>query len=125
MALRRYPLLDPSTAIVIGTGDKQRTAMLKPIFETIGPLKAAALLGFHCLTGCDTSGQIRGKGKKSAFKVFSDSSHSVLKALADLGKEESPTTEVINGCEKFIFNLVSKKGTKGKLLVRFVGIALR
>ena len=70
LALRRYPLLDPSTAIVIGTGDKQRTVMLKPIFETLGPLKAAALPGFHCLTGCDTSGQIRGKGKKSAFKVF-------------------------------------------------------
>ena len=50
LALRRYPLLDPSTVIVIGTGDKQRTVMLKPIFETLGPLKAAALPGFHCLT---------------------------------------------------------------------------
>ena len=97
--------------------------MLKPIFESLGPLKAAALPGFHCITGCDTCGQIRGKGKKSAFKIFCKSSTSVLNALADLGKEERPSAEVIDGCEKFLCQLVSTKSAKEKLLVRLDGKA--
>ena len=32
LALRRYLLLGPNTALVMGTGDKRRTIMLKPIF---------------------------------------------------------------------------------------------
>ena len=35
LALRRYPLFDLSTAIVIGTGDKRRTVMLKHIFRLL------------------------------------------------------------------------------------------
>ena len=114
LALRRYLLLGPSTALVMGTGDKRRTIMLKPIFESLGPLKASALPGFHCITGCDTCGQIRGKGKKSAFKVFWKSSTSILNALADLGKEERPSAEVIDGCEKFLCQLVSTKKCQGE-----------
>ena len=32
LALRRYLLLGPNTALVMGTGDKRRKIMLKPIF---------------------------------------------------------------------------------------------
>ena len=88
--------------------------MLKPIFESLGPLKAAALPGFHCITGCDTCGQIHGKGKKSAFKIFCKSSTSILNALANLGKEERPSAEVIDGCEKFLCQLVSTKKCQGE-----------
>ena len=96
LALRRYLSLGPNTALVMGTGDKRRTIMLKPIFESLGPLKAAALPGFHCITGCDTCGQIRGKGKKSAFKIFCKSSTSILNALIDLCKEDRPSAEAID-----------------------------
>ena len=72
-------------------------------------MKAAALPGFHCITGCDTCGQIRGKGKEGAFKVFCKSSTFVLKALADLGKEKQPSAEVNDGCEKFLCQLIIKK----------------
>ena len=86
LALRRYTLLGPGTAAITGTGEKRRKIDLKPIYESLGPLKAAALPGFHCITGCDTCGQIRGKGKKSAFKVFCKSSICIFNALANLGK---------------------------------------
>ena len=80
----------------------------------MGPLQAAALPGFHCITGCDTCGQIRGKGMKSAFKVFHNSSTLVLNALADLGKEEKPSPNIIKGCEKFLCQLISTKKCKGE-----------
>ena len=102
-------MLGPNTTAIIGTGDKQRTVMLKPIYGNLGSLKDAALPGFHCITGCDTCGQIRGKGKNSAFKGFWISSPSILNALADLGKEDKPSTEVLDGCEKFLCQLVSTK----------------
>ena len=114
LALRRYPLLGPNTAVVIGMGEKRRTGMLKPIYESLGPMRAAALPGFHCITGCDTCGQIRGKGKKNAFKVFWKSSPSILNALADLGKEDKPSTEVLDGCEKFLCQLVRTKKYQGE-----------
>ena len=52
LALRRYPLLGPKTAVVIWTGEISETVSLKPIYESLGPLKAGALPGFHCITGC-------------------------------------------------------------------------
>ena len=113
LALRKYLLLGPSTALVMGTSDK-RTIMLKSIFESLGPLKTAALPGFYCITGCDTCGQIHVKGKKSAFKVFWKSSTSISNALADLDKEERPSAEVIDGCEKFLCQLVSTKKCQGE-----------
>ena len=36
----------------------------------LGAERAAALPGFHALTGSDTAGHIKGKGKSSCFKVF-------------------------------------------------------
>ena len=107
LALRRYSLLGPNTA-------KLWEQVIKAYFQSLGPLKAAALPGFHCITGCDTCGQIRGKGKKSAFKIFCKSSTSILNALANLGKEERPSAEVIDGCEKFLCQLVSTKKCQGE-----------
>ena len=87
--------------------------MLRPIYENLGPIKAVALPGFQCTTGCDTC-QIRGKGKNNAFKVFWKSSPSILNALADLGKEDKSSTEVLEGCEKFLCQLVNTKKCQGK-----------
>ena len=52
--------------------------------------------------------------EKSAFKIFCKSSTSILNALADLGKEERPSAEVIDGCEKFLCQLVSTKKCHGE-----------
>ncbi len=39
-------------------------------YVALGAGRAAALPGFHALTGSDTTGHIKGKGKSSCFKVF-------------------------------------------------------
>ena len=47
LAVRRYPLLCLSITFVTGTGQKRRSIPLKPIYDALGPMKAAALQGFH------------------------------------------------------------------------------
>ena len=46
LAVRRYPLLCQSTTFVTVTGLKRRSIQLKPIYDALGPMKAAALPGF-------------------------------------------------------------------------------
>ena len=109
LTLRRLPTLGPRTTMLMGTGDKRRKVLLQHIYDSLGPEKVAALPGFHCITGCDTCGHIRGKGKKTAFKVFNEAIPEVINALAQLGIAQTPPTSVISGCEKFLCRLMSNK----------------
>ena len=63
LAVRWYPLLCPSTTFVTGTGQKRRSMPLKPIYDALGPMKAAVLPEFHPISGCDNTGSFSGKGK--------------------------------------------------------------
>jgi len=45
------------------TGAQRRQMKLKPINDALVPEKAAALPGFHPVSGSDSTGQIQGKGK--------------------------------------------------------------
>ncbi len=85
LALRRVPDLKPNSVIIMGTGDRRRQIKLKPIYVALGAERAAALPGFHALTGSDTTGHIKGKGKSSCFKVFMKADEDVICALAGLG----------------------------------------
>jgi len=55
---------------------------------------------FHALTGSDTTGHIKGKGKSSCFKVFMKAEE-VICALAGLGEGVYPSPEAFSGCKKF------------------------
>ena len=63
LALYHVPTLGDSISVIVGTGAKQRSVFLKPIYDAIGANIAAALLGFHSFTGCDVTGRFSGKGK--------------------------------------------------------------
>ena len=91
----------------MGTGQCRRQILLKPIYDQLGASKAAALPGFHCITGCDTCGHIRGKSKRSAFNIFSTSSTEVITALTHLGTGDIPSASVVSGCEEFLCRLFS------------------
>jgi len=70
LALRRVPQLGRNSALIMGTGECRRTVLLQLIYDALGPTKAAALINWHALTGCDTTGHIRGKGKQTCFNAF-------------------------------------------------------
>ena len=82
----------------LGTGDKHRCVPLEPIYDSLGEKVAAALPGFHCFTGCDTTGRFASKGKPTCWKIFCKAKTSILDALAEfvckLYKPRTKVTEV-------------------------------
>jgi len=101
LALRTVPELGSKAALIIGSGQRRHKIMLKPIYEKLGPEKSAALINWHSLTGCDTTGHIQQKGKRGCFTAF-DARPAVVAAIADLGVGAEPSAEVVRGYEEFL-----------------------
>ena len=110
LAIRRAPLLGDRSALVMGTSERRRKVLLQPIYDKLGPEKAAAIINWHALTGCDTTGHIYGKGKKGCFATFLTASPEVLRALACLGEGDQPSAEVMCGCEEYLCSLFCPRG---------------
>lgn len=64
LALSELQLVGFDTCMILGTGDHRRYVVLREIYSVLGELKVSALKALHALSGCDTTGVIRGKGKK-------------------------------------------------------------
>ena len=118
LALQRLTVLGLQTTMLMGTGDNRRKKLMKPIYVRLGTSKAAELRGFHCLTGCDTCGRIKGIGKNSAFKAFTEATPAELTALSQLGVEEKPSADVVSGCDGFLCRLLGTKKTYGPTLLK-------
>ena len=108
LALNRVPELGSKVALIMGSGECRHKVMLKTIYEKLGPEKSAALINWHSLTGCDTTGHIQQKGKRGFFTAFLDA-RSAVAAIADLGVGAEPSAEVVRGCEEFLCALFCPK----------------
>ena len=72
LAVRCFEYLGLSELWVgFGTGQHYRDIPIHTIRSNIGPLKSLALSLFHSLTGCDTTSQLFGCGKKTAWAAWS------------------------------------------------------
>jgi len=109
LALRRVPELGSKVALIMGSGERHHKVMLKPIYEKLGPEKSAALINWHSLTGCNTTGHIQQNGKRGSFTAFLDARPAVVAAIADLGVGAEPSAEVVRGCEEFLCALFCPK----------------
>ena len=105
LALRRQPELGDGACLILGTGDKRRVVLLKPIYTALGPNLAQSLPGFHAFTGSDTTGKFAGKGKLTCWKTLLRMKEHVLTAFAQLGTMNSPTQEIYDGLEEFVCKL--------------------
>ena len=71
LALRFFDTLGLSELLVgVGTGKKYRDIPVHSLQAGIGPSKSIALTLFHSLTGCDTTSQFLGCGKKTVWAVW-------------------------------------------------------
>jgi len=93
MALRRVQDLGSKAALIMGSGQRRHKLMLKPIYETLGPEKSVALITWHSLSGCDTTGhiQVQQKGKRGCSTAFLDACPAVAAAIANLGVGAEPS----------------------------------
>ena len=99
----------------MGTSANRRQIHLKPIYDQLGPKKAAALIHFHALTGCDTTGHLQGKGKNGCFNKFLQADVEVVAAICDLGCGVEPSPHVYDGCEAFLCSHFRPKGNTSDL----------
>ena len=112
LAVRRWPEL-PSQSFFMPT---LRTEIsIADIFSSLGPLKSSALPAFHCLSGCDTTGALVGKGKLSYWKAFNTATEKTLTALAALGTSEEISEGVLKEIEKFICQVYKPGSSIDKL----------
>lgn len=102
LAIRRFPLLPSDSGLFLGLGLNRHYVSLQPIYEALGPLKAAALPGLHALSGADITGAFLGKGKLTWWKAFNSASQDVLQALTELGTSENVSPPTMHELEKLV-----------------------
>ena len=71
-----------------------------------------SLLGFHAVTGCDTTSGLASIGKKKALKALR-SSTSLQEKLVTLGDDIPPTERTVESCEAFICSLYTSDWRAG------------
>ena len=94
---------------------KQRIVPLKPIHDAIGKGMAEALPGFHCMTGCDTTGRFSGKGKLTCWNALRKCNDHVIDAFKELGKEIEPSDDIYASIEEFVCRLYAAKSEMNKV----------
>ena len=88
-------------------GNDSRDIDIGKAFESLGPDKVKALLGFHAFSGCDQTGKFAGYGKPSYWTTLMSSPSSVIKAFERLGDDffvyEDDST--LHEIERFVLDL--------------------
>ena len=102
-----YPQLCASTTFRTGSGNDQRDIEIRKMHESVGPLHAKAILGFHVFTGCDKIGRFYGKSKLEYFRIFTDCQREKLDGFIALGSTESIDSldNLIEMLQEFVLNL--------------------
>ena len=92
-----------------GRGINLRTIDLKKIEQSIGIDVSKALIGLHCLTGCDSVSAFYGKGKKKALNLLLKDVE-LCSAFKDLGERFDIDPDMATSLEKFVCKLYGQKG---------------
>ena len=109
LALRRFSELCGNTVFLTGRGLRHRKIPSSPIVRTLGPVRAAALPGFHAWSGADVTGSFAGKGKLACWKAFLEADEECVTELAGLGSTPQPTPETFAAIEKLVCHLYLPK----------------
>ena len=92
-------LLSPEIWMKAGTAKKPRYIKVHDIKMSNEILNG--LLAFHAITGCDTTSQFTGIGKRTAWKVFQQCPH----LLHNFGEDEVPSPAILSSAEQFVCKL--------------------
>ncbi len=110
LALRRTVHLGEKAAVLMGTHEHRRLILLQPIYDCIGANRAKALCKWHALTGCDTTGYIKGKSQKGCLDAFLKASPDIVSSISGLGVGNEPSAHTVDGCISYLCGLFCKKG---------------
>ena len=102
LALRQHTDLCEGTRFVTGRGQRHRKIPLCSIVRALGPVRIAALPGFHAWSGAYVTGSFAGKGKLACWKAFLEADSVCVDALADLGGTSQPLPSTLAAIEKLV-----------------------
>ena len=105
LLLRRYYELCTEVHFVTGTGQRRRVIKLRPIAQTLGRSRLAALPGLHAVSGADVTGSFANKGKLTWWKMFKDANEATTDALSKLGTRGLPTADTMAAIKKLVCRL--------------------
>lgn len=109
LLVHKYPHLPVSTVFLTGRGKMKRNISVGNIYNNLGQKRAAALLGFHSLTGSDMSGRFAGRSKDWCFKTFMSCDNEILDAMAQLGNHNGMSCDARLQLERFVCLLYRSK----------------
>ena len=98
LLLTRYYELCTEVHFVTGTGQRHRVVKLRPIAQTLGRSRLAALPALHAISGADVTGSFANKGRLTWWKIFKDADEATIDALSKLGTRGLPTAD--HGCHR-------------------------
>lgn len=105
LLLRRCYELCTEVHFVTGTGQRRRVIKLRPIAQTLGRSRLAALPVLHAISGADVTGSFANKGKLTWWKIFKDADEATIDALSKLGTKGLPTADTMAAIEKLVCRL--------------------
>ena len=82
-----------------------------------------SLLGFHALTGCDSTSAFYGRGNKAGYKLLHYTLHRSF--LANVGEQFSFNETLVTRCEKFVYALRRKDGSASVNDLRYTLFSLK
>ena len=77
-----------------------------------------ALVGLHCLTGCDSVSAFYGKGKKKALSLLLKD-NTLCSAFKDLGEQFNITPDMVIALQKFVCKLYGQNDAETVNKARF------
>ena len=87
--------------LIFRTGTLHQTHLidLSLMSQHLGTVRDS-LLGFHALTGCDSTSAFYGRGKKAGYKILQHTLHRSF--LANVGEQFSVNETLLTRCQKFV-----------------------
>jgi hypothetical protein len=83
-------------------GKKVICLQVNQLREALGARIAETLIGFHCLTGCDSVSAFHGKGKVKPMEILLKSTNEIRQAMKSLGDSWSLSKATIKNLETFV-----------------------
>ena len=105
LLLQRYYELCTEVHFVTGTGQRRRVIKLRPIAQTLGRSRLAALPALHAISGADVTDSFPNKEKLTWWKIFKDADEATTDALSKLGTRGLPTADTMASIEKLVCRL--------------------
>ena len=93
---------------------QDKTFDITGLYSYLGPAKSACILGWHAMTGCDTTGKFAGRGKKNWWNIFltlyDSDDEGILQGFQDFGENSKLSRSTEAALTRFV-TLGYAKGT--------------